>query len=90
MSAHRLPLLRGALDCFRRHQHTCRQVVENFLEAVSLAALAKVGYLKENAFCFYGELTQTTSKTRFCKFLSFFCYKDTYAVEEFFVASEEN
>ena len=89
MSAHRhhLLLLCGALDRFCHHQNTCRQVVEKILEAVM--ALARVGYLEEDAFCSDGELTQTRSKTQFCKFLSFFCYKGTYEVDGFVVASEE-
>ena len=73
---------------FHHHQNTCCQVVENFPEAAM--ALARVGYLEEDAFFSDGELTQTMLKAWFCKFLLFFCYKGTYEVDGSIMASEEN
>lgn len=60
--------------------------MEKFPEAVTV--LARVGYLEEDVFCSDGELTQTMTKTRFCKFLLFFCYIGTNEVGGFVVASE--
>ena len=55
-----------------------------------IAAVARDGYLEEDALRSDGASTQTVSRTHFCMFWSFRCYKGRCEVDDFIVAFEGN